>query len=104
MSNSKWRSQRNAATAAGILHAQGGPDRRAEFASRGSDLRDAYDKGFQNEEQDQLRRDQAENHPLRQISSKAYLIRSNPDPEVAELAELIEQMADYLLEKEEAHG
>lgn len=102
---SHWSKQRKAATAAGAYHAQGGDDRRAEFASRGSDLRDAYDKGFQNEQQEQSRREAAALHPLRQISAEANAIWNRAESrEVSELASLVERMADYLLEREEQHG
>lgn len=101
--STKWGRQRKAATGAGAFHAQGGDDRRAEFASRGTDLRDAYDKGFQNEQQDQARRDAAEAHPLRAISREANrLVETIAGDEPRQLAELVERLADYLLEKEES--
>lgn len=102
MTKTIWGRQRKAATEAGAYHAQGGPDRRAYFASLGRDTRDAYDKGFQNETTEQNLRDERSRHPLRQISAAAYRIRSNPDPEVSELARLVEELTDYILEKEES--
>lgn len=99
---SRWGKQHKAASEAGAYHAQGGDDRRHEFASRGVDLGLAYQQGYDNERRRMQEQDERENHPLRQISAGAYRIRSNPDPEVSELANLIEQLADYMLEKEES--
>jgi hypothetical protein len=102
---SKWSKQRKTATEAGAYHAQGGDDRRAEFASRGSVLRDAYDKGFQNEQQEMARRQEAQNHPLRAISREANrLVETIAGDEPRQLAELVERLADYILEQEETHG
>ena len=101
----KWGRMRNAAREAGALHAEGGDDRRAEFASRGSDVRDAYDSGYQNRVQDRARQAEAFDHPLRQISRDANALWTRAESsEVAELARLIEGMADYLVEKEERNG
>jgi hypothetical protein len=101
----KWGRMRNAAREAGALHAEGGDDRRAEFASRGSDVRDAYDSGYQNRRQEMARQAEAFDHPLRQISRDANALWTRAESsEVAELARLIEGMADYLVEKEERNG
>jgi hypothetical protein len=103
--STKWGRQRKAATEAGALHADGGPDRRAEFASRGSDVRDAYDSGYQNRRQEMARQADAFDHPLRQISRDANALWTRADSsEVSELARLIEGLADYLVEKEERDG
>lgn len=101
----KWGRMRNAAREAGALHAEGGDDRRAEFASRGSDVRDAYDSGYQNRQQEMARQAEAFDHPLRQISRDANALWTRAESsEVAELARLIEGLADYLVEKEERNG
>lgn len=98
--STRWSRQRKTATEAGAFHAQGGDDRRGEFASRGADLRDAYDKGFQNEQQDQARRQAEQNHPLRAISRKAQGQASNPwgTDATRAVAGLVERLADYLIE------
>lgn len=101
----KWGRMRNAAREAGADHADGAEDRRAEFASRGSDVRDAYDSGYQNRLQERARQAEAENHPLRQISREASnLGLASGDSAVNEIASLIERLADYLIEKEERNG
>lgn len=101
----KWGRMRNAAREAGALHAEGGDDRRAEFASRGSDVRDAYDSGYQNRQQEMARQAEAFDHPLRQISREASnLGLASGDSAVNEIASLIERLADYLVEKEERNG
>lgn len=103
--STKWGRLRSAAREAGAFHAEGGDDRRAEFASRGSDVRDAYDSGFQNRKQEIARQAEAFDHPLRQISRDANALWSRADDsDVSELASLIERLADYLVEKEESHG
>lgn len=97
--STRWSRQRKTATEAGAFHAQGGDDRRGEFASRGADLRDAYDKGFQNEQQDQARRQAQEDHPLRAISRDANALWNRAESsEASELASLIERLADYLIQ------
>lgn len=100
---SRWSKQRNEAREAGAIDAQGGFDRRHEFASRGIDLGLAYKEGYD----DQVRRmeeaAERENHPLRQISRDANGLWGRAESsEVCELARLIEQLADYILEKEES--
>lgn len=101
----KWGRMRNAAREAGADHADGGEDRRAEFASRGSDVRDAYDSGYQNRLQERARQAEAFDHPLRQISREASnLGLASGDSAVNEIASLIERLADYLVEKEERNG
>lgn len=96
----KWGCMRAAATEAGALHAQGGDDRRAEFASRGTDVRDAYDRGFQNQQQEAARQQEVFDHPLSQIAREANILTTSDTSEVRELADLIERMALYLVEKE----
>jgi hypothetical protein len=99
--STKWGRMRNAAREAGAEQADGGDDRRAEFASRGSDVRDAYDSGYNNRVQERAREAEAFDHPLRQISRDANAIWSRTnDSDVSELASLIERMADYLAENE----
>ena len=101
----KWGRMRNAAREAGAYHADGGEDRRAEFSSRGTDVRDAYDSGYQNRLQERTRQAEAESHPLRQISREANAIADRAESsDVRELADLVERMADYLIEKEERNG
>ena len=100
--STKWGRMRNAAREAGADHADGGEDRREEFASRGRDVRDAYDSGYQNRLQERARQAEAFDHPLRQISRDANALWSRADDsDVTELATLIERLADYLVEKEE---
>lgn len=100
--STKWGRMRSAAREAGADHADGGEDRRAEFASRGTDVRDAYDSGYQNRLQERARQAEAESHPLRQISREANAIADRAESsDVRELADLVERMADYLIEKEE---
>lgn len=100
--STKWGRMRNAAREAGADHADGGEDRREEFASRGRDVRDAYDSGYQNRLQERARQAEAESHPLRQISREANAIADRAESsDVRELADLVERMADYLIEKEE---
>lgn len=101
----KWGRQRKAATEAGMLHADGGEDRRAYFASLGADVRDAYDKGYQNHEQDLARRAAAEQHPLRRISREAEALHGRADTvQLGDLALMVSQLADYILEREERNG
>lgn len=99
----KWGRLRKVATEAGRDHAHGGPDRRAEFASRGIDVRDAYDSGKRNAEREM--QEQAEQDerllPLRNIrdEAKSIWIEANAS-DVKELARLITELAEYLMEKE----
>lgn len=102
---SKWSKLRKNATEAGAFHADGGDDRRDEFASRGTDLRDAYDKGFQNRERERAEQEKAESHPLRQISREANaLYDRTEDSDCRDLANLVERLADYIVEKEEGYA
>lgn len=101
----KWGRMRSQATEAGCAHAYGGEDRRAEFASRGPDVRDAYDSGYRNAQRDIAEQQEREDRlaPLRDISRRAIGVRERSNyPEVVELGELIEQLADYLISKEES--
>lgn len=96
-----WGRRRKSAREAGAYAAQGGPDRRREFDSLG--VVHAYDEGYQNEiDEMQVRKDQDDRlAPLREISREAnMLVLSAQSSESAELARLIERLADYLLEKE----
>lgn len=100
---SKWSRQRSAAREAGAYYAQGGPDRRHEFASRGTDLGLAYQQGYDNERRRMEEQDERDNHPLRQISREANrLVETVESSEARQLAELVERLADYILEKEES--
>lgn len=83
----KWGRMRKAATEAGREHAHGGPDRRAEFASWGADVRDAYDSGKRNAERN-----------IRDEAKKIWTEASARD--VAALARVVEELAEYLMEKE----
>lgn len=98
---SKWGRQRKAATDAGAMAAQGGEDRRAEFASRGSDLRDAYDAGYRNEQQAMERAFERQNHPLTLISRRAQTLVENSDSEeVREIADILDDITTYLINRE----
>lgn len=100
---SRWGKQRNAAREAGAYHAQGGPDRRHEFASRGVDLGLAYKAGYDNEVRRMEEAAERENHPLRRIIREANILWNGASlSEVAELARLVEELAQYMLEKEES--
>ena len=103
---SKWGRLRKAATEAGAMQADGGDDRRDEFASRGADLRDAYDAGFRNRERERADQQEAFDHPVRQISREANaLYDRTEDSDVRELCNLVERLADYITEKEDGqHG
>ena len=99
----KWGRLRKVATEAGRDHAHGGPDRRAEFASRGTDVRDAYDSGKRNAEREM--QEQAEQDerllPLRNIRDEAKKIWTEANArDVAALARVVEELAEYLMEKE----
>lgn len=98
-----WATWRKQARDAGALHAQGGPDRRREFAEKSHDAAQAYEAGYTEEIADQQRRDEYDNHPLRQISREANrLVETIGGDEPRQLAELVERLADYMLEKEES--
>lgn len=97
-----WHRRRKAAREAGEYHALGGPDTRAHHASLGQDCADAYDDAFKDRVAalDLVR--ERSTHPLRQIISDANAVwRRSDDSDVAELANLIEQLAQYTLDKEE---
>lgn len=100
---SKWGRMRKAATEAGREHAHGGPDRRAEFASRGTDVRDAYDSGKRNAEREMQEQAEQEERllPLRNImnEAKAIWIEANAS-DIRELGRLVTELAEYLMEKE----
>lgn len=101
----KWGRMRSQATEAGCAHAYGGEDRRAEFASRGPDVRDAYDSGYRNAQREIAEQNEREDRlrPLRDISRRALRLHGrSTDPDFVELGELIEQLADYLISKEES--
>ena len=99
----KWGRQRKAAHEAGAYAADGGPDRRREFDTLG--VVHSYDAGYQQRKQD--REDQIEREqklqPLRQINNQADALASRSDnEEVRELADMIRDLTQHLLEKE--HG
>ena len=97
---SKYRSQRKQAYTAGVLHADGGTDERDLWAERG--FKDAYESGYSEHaaylESEQRHRE----HPLRHIGHAANALGFRAETsDVRELCDLVERMADYLLEKEE---
>jgi hypothetical protein len=101
MGNTVWQRRRKAAEIAGREAADGGPDRSEEFKALGLD--ESYHKGRRERESEMQAAQTYESHPLRQISHEASdLYNRTENPEVRELSELIERMADYLLEKEES--
>ncbi len=103
MTKTIWGRQRKAATEAGAYHAQGGDDRRHEFASRGVDVGLAYQQGYENERRRMEEQAERENHPLRRISREANALWNRAESsDVSELARLVEELADYILEKEES--
>jgi len=99
---SQWGKMRKAATEAGAFHADGGPDRRDWFSSRGSDVRDAYDKGYSNRTQEMARESDKTDRlkPLTEIIDRAECLSGLPSVEAHEVAELVRDLATYLLEKE----
>jgi len=104
MGKSPWAKLRAAATEAGRLHADGGEDRRHEFASRGTDVRDAYDKGYNNHIRELEEAAERQRHPLRQARNRLNLMVERQRqglPVEAELISMIHEIIDYLLEKED---
>ena len=104
MGNTKWRQRRQLAEIAGREAADGGMDRAEEFEAMGVDVGEAYAKGKREREREVSDFNRRQNHPLRRISNAANALAGRADDsDVRELADLVEQMADYLLEQEE-HG
>lgn len=101
-----WQRRRKAAREAGAYHADGGPDTRAHHAALGQDCADAYDDAFADRKRDreeQVAREIAiRDHPLTTIKREADALYQRTDnSDVAELARLVESLADYILEKEQ---
>lgn len=101
MGNTRWQARRKRAEIAGREAADGGMDRAEEFEAMGVDTGEAYAKGKREREREMEEAEARESHPLRQISREAAdLYNRTESSDVRELSELIERMADYLLENE----
>lgn len=96
-----WQKKRRSAREAGWEDAELGNYRYDHFAKQGSDVGSAYIDG-RNERLGEMAAAQARwDNPLLKISLQAAnLVSATDSSEVRELAEMIEQLADYLLEKE----
>lgn len=100
---SLWGRRRKAAREAGEYHAEGGPDTRAHWVALHAG--DSYDAGYKARSQEieeiQARQTAIRDHPLNQIRHEAETIaRVTDSSEVRELAELIERMAEYIMDRE----
>lgn len=101
MGNTKWQARRKRAEIAGREAADGGMDRAEEFEAMGVDTGEAYANGKREREREIAEAQAREAHPLRRISRDAEILASRADDsDVHELASLVEQLADYLLEQE----
>lgn len=101
MGNTIWQRRRKNAEIAGREAADGGMDRAEEFGSMGVDTGEAYAKGKREREREIAEAQAHQNHPLRTISYAADAIADRAESsDVRELADLVERMADYLLENE----
>lgn len=101
MGSTIWRQRRKNAEIAGREAADGGMDRAEEFEAMGVDTGEAYAKGKREREREIAEAEARESHPLRQISREAAdLYNRTESSDVRELSELVERMADYLLENE----
>lgn len=101
----KWGRQRKAAREAGEYHADGGEDTRAFHASRGTDCAEAYADAYADRmayhERNMLAERERVNHPLTNLAMRAEALAYRGEtPEVAELARMIEELAQYIVEKE----
>lgn len=102
---SRWGNLRKQATEAGACHADGGDDRRSEFASKGRDLLLAYDTGYQNQQRSAKEAAEAFDHPFRQIERDANSLYMNTESsDVEQLARLIERLAQQCAEENERRG
>lgn len=89
---------RRLAREAGIYAAQGGPDRRREFDSKG--LVHAYDQGYEQEIADQNRNRayEEEREVLNRIHSQADALATRSDnEEVREIADMLRDLTEHLL-------
>lgn len=100
MGNTIWQRQRKAARQAGREAVEGGDDRKPEFEHKG--LGASYDEGFRERQQEMAQAKAYQEHPLRAISREANrLVETIAGDEPRHLAELVERLADYLLERED---
>lgn len=100
-----WQRRRKAAREAGEYHADGGPDTRAHHAAQGKDCAEAYADAYADRvahhERNMLAEQERVNHPLSNLAMRAEALAYRGEtPEVAELARMIAELAQYIVEKE----
>lgn len=101
MGSSRNRDRRRKAYEDGVLEADGGVCNRHKYV-HDTDLLSAYNQGKAAHTADLKEQAERHDHPLRQISREANaLYDRTEDSDVRELCNLVERLADYLVEQEQ---